>query len=125
MTTFEVDYFTEVIIDELKKEIRELKNTAEARDKAIQSNRKNEESTENEGVNRATILRSQQHMTIVEESLKGKDDMLMQKIKTMKHDMEILKEKASKSQNENLTDSDMEKLKMEVDNLKRQLSQGQ
>ena len=45
----------------------------------------------------------------------SKEDMLKQKIKTMKHDMDILKEKASKSQNENLTDSDMEKLKMDCE----------
>ena len=123
MTTFEVDYFTEVIIDELKKEIRELKNTAEQKEKVIQSTLNLEEQKEMD--NPVTKPKSQENDTAMEKTFKGKENNLIQKIKEMKHEMEVLKENALESNNENSNGSEIEKLKIEVDNLKRQLAQGQ
>ena len=123
MTTFEVDYFTEVIIDELKKEIRELKNTAEQKEKVIQSTLNLEEQKEMD--NPVTKSESKENDTAMEKTFKGKENNLIQKIKEMNHEMEVLKENALESNNENSNGSEIEKLKIEVDNLKRQLAQGQ
>ena len=91
--SLEVDYFTEVIIDELKKEIRELKNQ-----------------------NKVTASKYQ-------ESLKVKEDNILSKLSKLKIASEQLKTEATKTQAESSHASDVDKLKTEIENLKQMLIQ--
>ena len=97
-SSFEVDYFTEVIIDELKKEIRELKNQV----------KQAPESSTGVGVN-----------------FKAKEDTILSQISKMKIASENLKKEASKSQEENSNSTEIEKLKIEVESLRKMLIQEQ
>ena len=97
-SSFEVDYFTEVIIDELKKEIRELKNQV----------KQAPDSSTGVGVN-----------------FKAKEDTILSQISKMKIASENLKKEASKSQEENSNSTEIEKLKIEVESLRKMLIQEQ
>ena len=97
-SSFEVDYFTEVIIDELKKEIRELKNQV----------RQAPDSSTGAGV-----------------TFKAKEDTILSQISKMKIASENLKKEASKSQEENSNSTEIEKLKIEVESLRKMLIQEQ
>ena len=89
----EVDYFTGVIIDELKREIGELKNQV-----------------------------NQNHQG---DNFKAKEETILGKLSQMKIETEKLKNEASKSQEESSDSSDLEKLQIEVVNLKKMLAQQQ
>ena len=97
-SSFEVDYFTEVIIDELKKEIRELKNQ---------------------------VKQAPDNSTGVGVTFKAKEDTILSQISKMKIASENLKKEASKSQEENSNSTEIEKLKIEVESLRKMLIQEQ
>ena len=92
-SSLEVDYFTGVIIDELKREIGELKNQV-----------------------------NQNHQG---DNFKAKEETILGKLSQMKIETEKLKNEASKSQEESSDSSDLEKLQIEVANLKKMLAQQQ
>ena len=94
-SSFEVDYFTEVIIDELKKEIRELKGQMK---EPMKNNKDGDQ-------------------------FKMKEESILLKLSKMKLATEKLKTEASKSHEESSTSSEIEKLKVEIDNLKKMLDQ--
>ena len=92
-SSLEVDYFTGVIIDELKREIGELK-------KQVNQNHQGD-------------------------NFKAKEETILGKLSQMKIETEKLKNEASKSQEESSDSSDLEKLQIEVVNLKKMLAQQQ
>ena len=92
-SSLEVDYFTGVIIDELKREIGELKNQV-----------------------------NQNHQG---GAFKAKEETILGKLSKMKIETEKLKTEASKSQEESFDSNELEKLKLEVVNLKKMLVQQQ
>lgn len=92
-SSVEVDYFTEVIIDELKKEIRELKNQ-----------------------NQTAAQHNQEH-------LKVKEDSILTKLSKLKTASEVTRNEVAKSREECSNSSDIEKMKVEVENLKKMLLQ--
>ena len=93
--SFEIDYFTEVIIDELKKEIRELKDRVDT--------------TSNIGKD--------------QNDFKVQEQNFLSKLTKMKADTEKMKAAASKSQELTSDSSEVEKLKVEAENLRLLLSQ--
>lgn len=92
-SSLEVDYFTGVIIDELKREIGELKNQV-----------------------------NQNHQG---DNFKAKEETILGKLSQMKIETEKLKNEASKSQDESSDSCELEKLQIEVVNLKKMLAQQQ
>ena len=92
-SSMEVDYFTEVIIDELKKEIRELKNQ-----------------------NNTAAQQNQEH-------LKVKEDSILTKLSKLKTATELTKNEVAKSQEECRNSSDIEKMKVEIESLRKMLLQ--
>ena len=93
MQSFQVDYFTEVIIDELKKEIRELKDKVETKHE-----------------NQQTEFRVQ-------------EENLILKLNQLKKDTERMRAAASKSEEMASDSSEVEKLKLETENLRMLLIQ--
>ena len=91
--SFEIDYFTEVIIDELKKEIRELKDKVDTNAGKDQNN------------------------------FKVQEKHFLSKLNKMKEDTERMKAAASKSRELTSDSSEVEKLKVEAENLRLLLSQ--
>ena len=91
--SFEIDYFTEVIIDELKKEIRELKDKVDNK----KENHQND--------------------------FKIQEENLMIKLNKMKEDTERMRVAASKSQEMASHSSELERLRLETENLRMLLVQ--
>ena len=91
--SFEIDYFTEVIIDELKKEIRELKDKVDINTGKGKNN------------------------------FKVQEENFLAKLHKLKEDTERMKAAASKSQELTSDSSEVERLKVEAENLRLLLSQ--
>ena len=125
-SSVEVDPFTEVIIDDLKKEIRSLKEDVEVRDLKLEEKNLKMESMARDNVDlsknlSAVINKSKEGVKSFEETFQAKEDKMLAKIKSLKDEMVNLKEKAGE---ENLSGTEVEVLKAEIERLKKLLEQG-
>ena len=125
-SSVEVDPFTEVIIDDLKKEIRSLKEDVEVRDLKLEEKNLKMESMARDNVDlsknlSAVINKSKEGVKSFEETFQAKEDKMLAKIKCLKDEMVNLKMKAGE---ENLSGTEVEVLKAEIERLKKLLEQG-
>ena len=125
-SSVEVDPFTEVIIDDLKKEIRSLKEDVEVRDLKLEEKNLKMESMARDNVDlsknlSAVINKSKEGVKSFEESFQAKEDKMLAKIKSLKDEMVNLKLKAGE---ENFSGTEVEVLKAEIERLKKLLEQG-
>ena len=125
-SSVELDPFTEVIIDDLKKEIRSLKEDVEVRDLKLEEKNLKMESMARDNVElsknlSAVINKSKEGVKSFEESFQAKEDKMLAKIKSLKDEMVNLKLKAGE---ENFSGTEVELLKGEVERLKKLLEQG-
>ena len=125
-SSVEVDPFTEVIIDDLKKEIRSLKEDVQVRDLRLEEKNMKMESMARDNVDlsknlSAVINKSKEGVKSFEESFQAKEDKMLAKIKSLKEEMVNLKLKAGE---ENLSGTEVEVLKAEIERLKKLLEQG-
>ena len=125
-SSIELDPFTEVIIDDLKKEIRSLKEDVEVRDLKLKEKNLKMESMARDNVDlsknlSAVINKSKEGVKSFEESFQAKEDKMLAKIKSLKDEMFELKLKTGE---ENSGRTEVEILKAEIEKLKRLLEQG-
>ena len=97
MNSFEVDYFTEVIIDELKKEIRELKNSARINQPGIEDQFKRKEENL---LSKLSNIKHESEKLRQESSLERKEDSDLEKLKI---EVENLKSILDKEREKNST----------------------
>ena len=125
-SSVEVDPFTEVIIDELKKEIRSLKEDVEVRDLKLEEKNLKMESMARDNVDlsknlSAVINKSKEGVKSFEESFQAKEDKMLAKIKSLKDEMVELKLRTGE---ENFSGTEVEVLKAEIERLNKLLEQG-
>ena len=125
-SSVELDPFTEVIIDDLKKEIRSLKEDVEVRDLKLKEKNLKMESMARDNVDlsknlSAVINKSKEGVKSFEESFQAKEDKMLAKIKSLKDEMFELKLKTGE---ENSGGTEVEMLKAEIEKLKKLLEQG-
>ena len=125
-SSLELDYFTEVIIDDLKKEIRSLKEDVEIREKRIEEKNFKLETVARDNVElskslSSVINKSKEGVKRCEESFQTNENQMLSKIKSMKEEMSELK---LKSKNQTSDGSEVDKLKAEIESLRKQLAQG-
>ena len=125
-SSLEVDPFTEVIIDELKKEIRSLKEDVEVRDLKLGEKNLKMESMARDNVDlsknlSAVINKSKEGVKSFEESFQAKEDKMLAKIKSLKDEMVELKLRTGE---ENFSGTEVEVLKAEIERLNKLLEQG-
>ena len=125
-SSVELDPFTEVIVDELKKEIRSLKEDVEVRDLKLEEKNLKMESMARDNVDlsknlSAVINKSKEGVKSFEESFQAKEEKMLAKIKSLKEEMVDLKLKAGE---ENFSGTEVEVLKAEIERLKKLLDQG-
>ena len=125
-SSVELDPFTEVIIDDLKKEIRSLKEDVEVRDLKLKEKNLKMESMARDNVDlsknlSAVINKSKEGVKSFEESFQAKEDKMLAKIKSLKDEMFELKLKTGE---ENSGRTEVEILKAEIEKLKKLLEQG-
>ena len=125
-SSVELDPFTEVIIDDLKKEIRSLKEDVEVRDLKLKEKNLKMESMARDNVDlsknlSAVINKSKEGVKSFEESFQAKEDKMLAKIKSLKDEMFELKLKTGE---ENSGATEVEMLKAEIEKLKKLLEQG-
>ena len=125
-SSVELDPFTEVIIDDLKKEIRSLKEDVEVRDLKLKEKNLKMESMARDNVDlsknlSAVINKSKEGVKSFEESFQAKEDKMLAKIKSLKDEMFELKLRTGE---ENSGGTEVEMLKAEIEKLKKLLEQG-
>ena len=125
-SSLELDYFTEVIIDDLKKEIRSLKEDVEIREKKIEEKNLKLEAVARDNVElskslSSVINKSKEGVKKCEESFQTNENQMLSKMKSMKEEMAELK---LKSKNQTFDGSEVDKLKAEIESLRKQLAQG-
>ena len=125
-SSVELDPFTEVIIDDLKKEIRSLKEDVEVRDLKLEEKNLKMESMARDNVDlsknlSAVINKSKEGVKNFEESFQAKEDKMLAKIKSLKDEMVELKLKAGQ---EDFNGTEVDGLKAEIERLKKLLEQG-